>query len=187
MAAPLSAQIHVGVRSAVKKLGGYSILLFLLGYSVESQADSSLQAKALEILLHWLRCDAQERRLFSSHDGLWMLQRVLETERCLPGKHMAAVLLNLSCSTSVVNSTAHGVSHSDVVIVDPDLLAFTIQCWKHWQRHPDRAENESDTLDLVLRALQHLLRDNHPHRPFNVLQMERAGVLRLLLHMAKVG
>ena len=176
IASPLSSQLHSGIRTALKQLGGYPILLFLLGHSVESSADHSSQAGALEILIEWLRSDPQEMKLFSEN-GFWMLQHLFQTERCSPGKEFAAVLLNASCSGPVVNNNNKG----DVIIVDPNLLSFTIQCWKHWQRHPDR-----DTLDVVLLGLQHLLRDNHPHRQYNVKQMERANVLQLLLDMAKV-
>ena len=181
VAAPLTAQYHAGIHAAMKQLGGYSVLLFLLGQSIESGADC--QAEALEILLHWLRSDAQEAQLFAAKRGHWMLQHVFEADRCRPGKDFAAVLLNVSCSSPVV--TKNPSHHCNAVIVDPRLLSFTIQCWKHWQRYRDPAEG--NTLDVVLHALQHLLRDNHPYREFNVRQMQRAGILDLLLHLARVN
>ena len=185
VAAPLSSHAHLGISSALKELGGSSVLLFLLGHAIESQADGACQAKALEVLLSWLRSDAQEKRLFASNRGSWMLQYILEADRCRAGKELASVLLDLSCSGPISNK-AGGAGHCDAIIVDPQLLAFTIQCWKHWQRHPGHPAEQPSTLDFVLRALQHLLRDNHPQRQFNVKQMESAKVLPLLLHMARV-
>ena len=113
----------------------------------------------------------------------WMLQNVFEADRCQPGKDFASVLLNLSCSCPVV--TKNPSHHCDAIIVDPHLLSFTVQCWKHWQRYRD--STEGNTLDVVLHTLQHLLRDNHRYRDFNVKQMERAGILELVLHLARVS
>lgn len=180
LAAPLTAQYHLGIHAAMKQLGGYPVLLFLLGHAIESKADC--QAEALEILLHWLRSDAQEAQLFSIKRGYWMLQHVFEAENSRPGRDYAAVLFNSSCSSPVV--TKNPSHHCDAVIVDPQLLSFTIQCWKHWQRYRDPPDGS--TLDVLLHALQHLLRDNHPYREFNVKQMERAGILELILHLARV-
>ena len=190
--APLTTQLHVGVRSAMKQLGGYSVLFFLLGHAVDSSVTEECQALALEILLKWLRSDANERQLFTARRGHWMLRHLLETERCRPSKSFASVLINLSCSAPVTLTSGGknfaSVLHSDALVVDPDLLSFTVQCWKLWQRLPDRSpSSDGDTLDLLLRTLQHLLRDNHPHRQFNVRQMERAKILPLLLHMATVS
>ena len=123
-----------------------------------------------------------------------MLRHLLESERCKPSKTFASVLINLSCSAPVALScitsgkSLSSALHSDALIVDPELLAFTVQCWKLWQQFPDSSSGaEGDTLDLLLRTLQHLLRDNHPHRQFNVRQMERARILPSLLHMATVS
>lgn len=189
VAAPVQSQFHPSFHGALKQLGGYPVLLSLLGQTIEMEADGC-QALALNVLFQWLRSDAQEAHLFDVQRGYSMLQHVFHAERCRPGQEMAAVLINLSCSAPVVVVTASGRHsaghHSDAVVVDPHLLSFAIQCWKHWQRYRD-GRNGVTTMDVVLAALQHLLRDNHPYRDFNVKQMERAGILPLLLHLARVS
>jgi len=184
--------MHTGIRTAMKELGGSSVLLFLLGHMIELRSGGQIQAKSLEILLAWLRCDAREIRHFRANSGPWMLQHVLQVDRCHPGKHFAAVLLNLSCSNPLVSFPSGGIlykisTQSDSVIVDPKLLVFTLQCWKHWQRKPDYTDAQGTTLNLVLRVFQSLLRDNHPCREFNVRQMEAARVLHHLLYLGKVS
>ena len=67
VAAPLTAQYHMSIHAAMKQLGGYPVLLFLFGHAIESKTD--YQAQALEILLQWLRSDAQEAQLFSAKRG----------------------------------------------------------------------------------------------------------------------
>ena len=184
--------MHTGIRTAMKEVGGSSVLLFLLGHMIQLRSGSCIQAKALEILLSWLRCDAREMQLFRANSGPWMLQHALQVERCHPGKHVAAVLLNLCCSNPLVSFPSGGTlykisTQSDSVIVDSKLLVFALQCWKHWQRQPDYTDAQGTTLSLVLRIFQNLLKDNHPHRDFNVHQMEAAKVLDHLLYLGKVS
>ena len=184
--------MHTGIRTALKELGGSSVLLFLVGHMIEWRSSSQIQAKALEILLSWLRSDAREMQLFRANSGASMLQHVLQVDGCHPGKHVAAVLLNLCCSHPLVSYPSGGAlykinTQSDSIIVDPKLLAFSLQCWKHWQRKPDYTDAQGTTLNLVLRVFQNLLRDNHPHREFNVRQMEAARVLHHLLYLGKVS
>ena len=186
----LTTQLHTGIRTAMKDLGGSSVLFFLLGHIIESRSSQWMQAKALEILLCWLRSDAREMQRFCADSGQWMLQHVFQAERCHPGKRIAAVLLNMSCSTPVVSFPADDDkfkirTQSDSVVVDPELLVFVLRCWKHWQRSADDTQGQSSTLNLVFGVFQNLLRDNHPHREFNVLQMEAGRVLHYLLHLGK--
>ena len=185
VAAPVQSRCHASFHAALKQLGGYPILLFLLGQTIEKGAADGHQALALEVLFQWLRSDAQEAHLFDVQRGYPSLQYVFHAEGCRPGQHMAAVLINLSCSTPIVMTTG---GNGDAIVVDPHLLSFAIQCWKHWQRYSDvRRHHGRTTMDLLLDSLQHLLRDNHPYRDFNVKQMERAGILPLLLHLARVS
>ena len=181
MATELNTHLHMGISLAVKQLGGYEILIYLVGRVVELEAPSQVQAKCLDILLHWLRCHVQQMRSFLDNDGQVMLRHLFSSERCHAGKDVASVLLNACCSGAVVaaqNDQSEQHRWSDAVVVDSELLRFVVECWRHWCR--------SDTFQLVLRALQNLLRDNHPQRQFNVRQMERAGVLQVLLQVAKV-
>ena len=188
MATEMNHQVHAGIRTSLKQLGGYQVLLFLLGHVISlEQASDELQAKALDVLLQWLRSDAQEMKLFQANHGLLMLERLFESGRCKTGQHAAAILLNASCSSPIVTPSGGHLrvtNHSPCVVVDPTLLGFVLQSWRHWQRRPEGSDSSS-TLELVLRALQSLLRDDHPHRDFNVAQLERGRVLHLLLQMAK--
>ena len=162
----LTAQYHLGIRTAIRQLGGYPVLLFLYGHAVDRGPDDC-QSIALEILFQWLRYDATESHLFEEKRCFWMLQHAFETEKARPESY-APVLLNLACSS--------GVDVDDAIVCDSSLLSFTLKCWRNW----------NGALDLVLKALQNLMRDDHPHRDFNVFQMERARVLETLLQMAQV-
>jgi len=166
------------------------VLLFLLGHVVAVESsDDAVQAEALDVLLQWLRCDAQQAKLFDAHHGVVMLKDVLASARGRAGRRTAAVLLNASCSGAVLTVAGSASGHvriairSQAVVVDPRLLGLALESWRHWQRNA--ADDGSTTLDLVLRTLQHLLRDDHPQRQFNVRQMQRGRVLDLLLQMAK--
>lgn len=164
----VNAQYHLGIRTAIRQLGGYPVLLFLFGHSIDRGPDDC-QSIALEILLQWLRSDSTESHLFDERRCYWMIQHAFETEKARP-ESCASALVNLACSSPVDDE------ESDAVICDARLLAFTLTCWRYWH----------GALDFVLRGLQNLIRDDHPYRDFNVYQMERARVLDLLLQMAQV-
>ena len=72
-ATELTVRVHLGLATSLKELGGYQVLLYLLAHVVEQRASARAQAAALDVLLQWLRSDAQQMKTFLANDGLLMV------------------------------------------------------------------------------------------------------------------
>lgn len=95
-----------------------------------------------------------------------MLQAILDTCCDKPG-----IIVTWGDELSV---SAEG----DFVLTDPETLVSLILC--------SSTTWSTNTLQLFLKSLLSLLRDDHPHREFNSAQLNRAYALEAILDFCKV-
>ncbi|CAB0033952.1 unnamed protein product [Trichogramma brassicae] len=182
LASPLQSQSYKGLVSAASLIGGMPIFLYLFARVVELGSTEEEQALALSVVLNLARSDSEMLSQYRSEGGPSLLLRVLESSRCYASKYMLKAVMDAVCDCPIiVKDTAtnnHLVSqNSESVITDPELLKCTLEAWRTWATY--------DSLNLLLQALLHLLKDQHSQREFNASQMNRIRIVETLLSMCK--
>ncbi|XP_037870206.1 lysosomal-trafficking regulator isoform X2 [Bombyx mori] len=184
---PLSSR-HKGVAPALYLLGGPDLLLYLYARVIELGGTASEQGAALGTVLRAARLDG---RLYGAL-RLDMLLALLAAPRCIVGPHLLEVILNEACSSPIMSVNGDNIilmGRTDAVLLEPSLLVLLLKAWRHletgqeynWEVEQGGAVGRGSGFALLLSAMLLLLRDHHPRRHFNLLQMNRLDLMDYLL------
>lgn len=77
------------------------------------------------------------------------------------------------------------VHQSEAIVVNSFLLSTIVGSWRDWERIVVAGE-DGGVLGTLFRALNVLLRDDHPFREFNASQFNRVRLVEALLLFCKV-
>jgi len=151
---------------------------------VELNSTEEEQALALSTILHLVRSDSELLNQYRSDGGTSLVLRVLKSSRCHTGRHILKAILDASCDSSIIIKDISGGNPSisqncEAVITDPELIKGALSAWRAWAK--------CDTLNLLLQALLLLLRDQHLQREFNASQLNRVGIVDMILTLCKVN
>ncbi|XP_026675054.1 lysosomal-trafficking regulator isoform X2 [Ceratina calcarata] len=182
LSARLECQQYRGLVPAATLVGGVPIFLYLFARVVELNSTEEEQAVALSIVLHLIRNDSELLNQYRSEGGTSLLLRILESPRCHAGKHILKAMLDAACDSSIllkdISTGNHSISQNcEAVITDPELIKGALTAWRTWAKH--------ETLNLLLQALLLLLRDQHSQREFNASQLNRVGIVDMVLTLCK--
>lgn len=170
---------HCSVPMAVDCLGGPAVFLFLFARVVEIGGTEIEQAHALEL---YLRLIQQDPNLKMQSEGFNpLVSAVLESPLASTGGLMLKAILDTCCDKpGIIVTWGDELSVSaegDFVLTDPEtLVSLILSSSTTWS---------TNTLQLFLKSLLSLLRDDHPHREFNSSQLNRAYALEAILDFCK--
>lgn len=77
------------------------------------------------------------------------------------------------------------VHQSEAIVINSFLLSTIVGSWRDWERVVVPGE-DGGVLGTLFRALNVLLRDDHPFREFNASQFNRVRLVEALLLFCKV-
>ncbi|CAH1403230.1 unnamed protein product, partial [Nezara viridula] len=162
---------YCSVPMAVDCLGGPAV--------VEIGGTEIEQAHALEL---YLRLIQQDPNLKMQSEGFNpLVSAVLESPLASTGGLMLKAILDTCCDKpGIIVTWGDELSVSnegDFVLTDPEtLVSLILSSSTSWS---------TNTLQLFLKSLLSLLRDDHPHREFNSAQLNRAYALEAILYFCK--
>lgn len=153
---------------------------------VELSGTASTQSLALDLLLQVAHSDAQLYTEFLRQDYFSLIGYVIKSERCSKDVQLLRSIVNNACSQPLISRRGDGLHVNDnttAILIYPRLLLGVLQRYSDWHRS---GATHSDVLDLLFRSILALSRDKHPHRDFNMEQLQNSGLLRSLLNLCKV-
>uniref|UniRef100_A0A8D8QMF4 Lysosomal-trafficking regulator n=1 Tax=Cacopsylla melanoneura TaxID=428564 RepID=A0A8D8QMF4_9HEMI len=196
----IGSESCAGLSTAIQDVAGVHCFLFLFARVVEIEASAEDQAKALDIVLKVADLLAQS----VDYSELYaLIVQVLCTPRCKPSISMLKVLFNNMCGGTcdiltqsreslAASSTLHsgvgsnntsssggllGGTHLQCLIQKPHVLTdVLLESWKYWSR---------DCLSLLFSTVYSLIKDEHPYREFNTMQLNRVNLLDRILLVCK--
>ncbi|XP_043535949.1 lysosomal-trafficking regulator isoform X1 [Chiloscyllium plagiosum] len=172
---------HQDLQRILHKIGGIGVFIFLFARSVEISNCERTQALALKIVLTLTKYNQQRVQEMESCHGYAMIHQVLIKMKCVVGFHILKALLDGCCSAPILKfneSTGQFEidTESIAVIQDVKLLSELLLDWKIWSK----AQN--GVWEMLMAALEVLIRVHHPKQMFNVKQLLKAQVVyRFLL------
>ncbi|XP_069741266.1 lysosomal-trafficking regulator isoform X2 [Narcine bancroftii] len=172
---------HQELQRILHKIGGTSVFIFLFARSVEISDCEKTQALALNIILTLTKYNQQRIQEMESCHGYAMVHQVLIKMKCIVGFHILKTLLDGCCSAPVLNFNKYTSqfeidTESAAVIQDVTILSELLLDWKIW------AKAQNGVWEMLMAALEVLIRVNHPKQMFNIKQLLKAQVVyRFLL------
>ena len=70
---------------------------------------------------------------------------------------------------------------SEALICDVNIVTNVLLAWRVWEK------TESPVWQTAFKAIEILLREDHPHRSFNIRQLQSAGMIEKMLNMCIVS
>ena len=118
--------------------------------------------------------------------GYAMLAKVLGSDRCIIGYPLLKVLLDAMVTRPILryDNTVQEYAlqeGSAALIRDVHVVSKLLLAWRVWERGPVHVWH------MAFRALESLLRDDHPHQQFNARQMHNIGIVDELLLICLVS
>ncbi|XP_060836143.1 lysosomal-trafficking regulator isoform X2 [Rhopalosiphum padi] len=173
-----------GLLTVVNKIGGMPLILFLFARVIEFHSSSNDQVKALQILLHFVQSDSKLYSEFITLDGYKLLTKALTSSKIQPSCSMLMVLLEAGCNKKgafvyvndewIVNMFYEGVLLNTCFIKE-----VILPCWKIW------TTKNQQIIQYLFKFCKHLLSLNHPHRKFNLKQIQSSELLESILLQIK--
>ncbi|XP_067644932.1 lysosomal-trafficking regulator [Eurosta solidaginis] len=174
------------MQTATMLCGGLSTHMFLFARTVEMSSNSMSQYMALDFFLNVALSDAQLYAEFLRLNYMNMIGYVIKTDRCTKDVQLLRSIVNNACSLPLINKKAESLEISEnttAIIVYPQLIITVLHRYSDWHRS---GVEHSDVLDMLLLCILALTHEKHPHRDFNLDQLNEAGLLKELLNLCKV-
>ncbi|XP_061914503.1 lysosomal-trafficking regulator isoform X1 [Entelurus aequoreus] len=179
----LPTETH-GLQSVLHKIGGTGNFVFLFAQTVELSDCEMTQALALQILLSLSKFNQHRIHEMDCYHGYSMIHQVLIKSKCVVGYHMLKTLLDGCCSGPILILEDDGQFRLDTesiaVVQDIRLLSDVLLDWKIW------AKAECGVWEILLAALEILIRVHHPYQVFNIRQFLKAEVVHRFLLTCQV-
>uniref|UniRef100_A0A673MIE1 Lysosomal-trafficking regulator-like n=1 Tax=Sinocyclocheilus rhinocerous TaxID=307959 RepID=A0A673MIE1_9TELE len=174
----------LGLHSVLHKIGGTGAFVFLFARAVELSDCEKTQALALQLLLSLVKNNQHRTHEMECYHGYSMIHQVLIKPKCIVGYHILKMLLDGCCSGSILTIGEDGQFHLDaettVVLQDLRLLSEILLDWKIW------AKAQCGVWEMLLTALEILIRVHHPQQMFNIRQLLKAQVVHRFLLACQV-
>uniref|UniRef100_A0A673MLM3 Lysosomal-trafficking regulator-like n=1 Tax=Sinocyclocheilus rhinocerous TaxID=307959 RepID=A0A673MLM3_9TELE len=152
--------------------------------AVELSDCEKTQALALQLLLSLVKNNQHRTHEMECYHGYSMIHQVLIKPKCIVGYHILKMLLDGCCSGSILTIGEDGQFHLDaettVVLQDLRLLSEILLDWKIW------AKAQCGVWEMLLTALEILIRVHHPQQMFNIRQLLKAQVVHRFLLACQV-
>ncbi|XP_055371795.1 lysosomal-trafficking regulator [Condylostylus longicornis] len=174
------------IQTATLLSGGLATLLFLFARVVELSLDSDIQAMALDLVLKVSLHDSKLYTEFVKKDYLSLISYVIKTDKCLKDINLLRSFINNSCTEVVITKRNDVIQINETTtatIIYPHIMVSVLQKYCDWYRS---GAKESKVLDTLLKTIQCLLREKHPHQQFNMQQLNSAGLIKELLNLVKI-
>ncbi|XP_067381634.1 lysosomal-trafficking regulator isoform X1 [Channa argus] len=173
-----------GLQSILHKIGGTGSFVFLFAQTVELTDCEKTQALALQVLLSLSKFNQHRIQEMDCYHGYSMIHQVLIKSKCIVGYHMLKTLLDGCCSGPILIVGDDGQFRLDTesiaVVQDIRLLSDVLLDWKIW------AKAECGVWEVLLAALEILIRVHHPHQVFNIRQFLKAEIVHHFLLTCQV-
>uniref|UniRef100_A0A3P8YRS1 Lysosomal trafficking regulator n=1 Tax=Esox lucius TaxID=8010 RepID=A0A3P8YRS1_ESOLU len=173
-----------GLQNVIHNIGGTGAFVFLFARAVELSVNEQTQALALQVLLLLSKHNQHRINEMDCYHGYSMIHQVLIKSKCIVGYHILKTLLDGCCSGPVLTLRENGQfrldTESTAVIQDIKLLSDILLDWKIW------AKAQSGVWEMLLAALEVLIRVHHPWQVFNIKQFLRAQVVHRFLLTCQV-
>ncbi|XP_068087878.1 lysosomal-trafficking regulator isoform X2 [Hyperolius riggenbachi] len=171
--------VEKNIHSVLHEIGGLGAMVFLFAQIVEISSCEKTQSMGLEIILSLIKNNQQRIQESENCDLYSMIHRVLVCPKTIVGFHTLKALLK-GCTGDYLLLIDENEQHvlnfdSAAVIKDVRLLEHLLLDWKIWSKA------EAGVWETLLTSLEILIRDNHPHKVFNIKQLLKASVVNHFL------
>ncbi|VVC33396.1 Hypothetical protein CINCED_3A019913 [Cinara cedri] len=174
----------LGLLTVINKMGGLPLILFLFARVIEFNSSPNDQVKALKILLHFVQSDSKLYSEFITLDGYKLITKALTSSQIQPNCSVLVVLLEAGCNKKgalIYDNEEWTVNmfYDGVLLNTSFIKEVILPCWKIWT-----AKNQQ-IIQFFFKFCKHLLSSNHPHRLFNLKQIQSSELLELILLQIK--
>ncbi|XP_006746210.1 lysosomal-trafficking regulator [Leptonychotes weddellii] len=172
------------IQGILHEIGGTGIFVFLFARVVELSSCEETQALALRVILSLTKYNQQRIHELENCNGLSMIHQVLIKQKCIVGFHVLKTLLEGCCGEDIIHVNENGELKLDVesnaIIQDVKLLEELLLDWKIWNKAKQGA------WEMLLAALEVLIRADHHQQVFNIKQLLKAQVVHHFLLTCQV-
>nr|XP_035972836.1 lysosomal-trafficking regulator isoform X2 [Halichoerus grypus] len=172
------------IQGILHEIGGTGIFVFLFARVVELSSCEETQALALRVILSLTKYNQQRIHELENCNGLSMIHQVLIKQKCIVGFHVLKTLLEGCCGEDIIHVNENGEFKLDVesnaIIQDVKLLEELLLDWKIWNKAKQGA------WEMLLAALEVLIRADHHQQVFNIKQLLKARVVHHFLLTCQV-
>ncbi|XP_063773674.1 lysosomal-trafficking regulator isoform X2 [Pseudophryne corroboree] len=180
----LQPHVKKNIHSVLHEIGGIGAIVFLFARIVEISNCEKTQSLGLQTILSLTKYDQQRIQESENCDIYSMIHQVFLRPNCIVGYHMLKTLLKGCTGDWLLSTSENEQFHLNVdttsVIQDIRLLEHLLLDWKIWSKA------EAGVWETLLTALEILIRDNHPHKLFNIKQLLKARVVHHFLLACQV-
>ncbi|KAK6183248.1 hypothetical protein SNE40_010762 [Patella caerulea] len=182
----LHVTVNNGFEKAAEQTGGIGAFIFLVAKIYESTVKMGedgrkkaerLQSKAIRQLFVIINRFPRLAEEFMNMSGYGMLRRLLTSSRSIVGYEILKTLLDACTSESIFKPDASCTypvlrKGTEAIIRDIGVVDQLLLHWRVWEYSVT-----PDVVDLLFKALQLLVREDHPLRDFNIKQFQAGNVL----------
>ncbi|XP_059253258.1 lysosomal-trafficking regulator [Mustela nigripes] len=172
------------IQGVLHEIGGTGIFVFLFARVVELSSCEETQALALRVILSLTKYNQQRIHELENCNGLSMIHQVLIKQKCIVGFHVLKTLLEGCCGEDIIHVNENGEFKLDVesnaIIQDVKLLEELLLDWKIWNKA------KLGAWEMLLAALEVLIRADHHQQVFNIKQLLKAQVVHHFLLTCQV-
>lgn len=181
---PATVKPIASLQSAAILCGGLSPLLYLFARIVELSACELLQSAALSFLLRTAYTHSSLFTEFVRKDYISLIGPIIKSTKCVKGIYLLNSIMEAACDQPILTKrgeTFHVIPNTNACIHYADLLVAVINRYSDWHTPGTNAT----VIEVLLTALQTLVREKHPKQNLNIIRLTRAGLVPALLHFCK--
>lgn len=181
---PATVKPIASLQSAAILCGGLSPLLYLFARIVELSSCEFLQSAALSFLLRTAHTHSTLFTEFIRKDYISLIGPIIKSTKCVKGIYLLNSIMETACDQPILTKRGeifHVITTSNACIHYADLLVAVINRYSDWHTSGTNAT----VIEILLTALQTLVREKHPKQNLNIARLTRAGLVPALLHFCK--
>lgn len=181
---PATVKPIASLQSATILCGGLSPLLYLFARIVELSTCEFLQSAALTFLLRTAHTHSTLFTEFIRKDYISLIGPIIKSTKCVKGIYLLNSIMEAACDQPILmkrGDTFHVITTSNACIQYADLLVAVLNRYSDWHT----VGTNATVIEVLLTALQTLVREKHPKQNLNIVRLTRAGLVPALLHFCK--